>query len=331
MRPRIPRRPPPHPASTRPFLAPIEKKWIAYQLLTALALAHHQHTPHGDIKSTNVLVTSSNWIYLTDFAPYKPTRLPLDDPSDFSFFFDTSGRRTCYVAPERFYKADMEPSSPPNPPVTEAMDVFSAGCVMAEMFLEGAPLFSLSQLFKYREGEYSVDTQLAAIDDHRIRVSVGHPPIPPHSSPQSMIQQMISLDPSSRPTFDAVLASARGHVLPESFYSFLHEHVASITERATLFPFPSSTPTPANPLPSNTAKSKEPATNPASAGEALPSDSDHRIDRIWEDYASIEPYLLEPQQVEHTPVKVDYDTAIPSAKLYQVRVLRFATGFAHSA
>lgn len=56
--------------------------------------------------------------------------------------------------------------------VTEAMDVFSAGCVIAEMFLEGAPLFTLSQLFKYREGEYTVDAQLAAIEDHGIRVSV---------------------------------------------------------------------------------------------------------------------------------------------------------------
>ncbi|KAG2737324.1 kinase-like protein, partial [Suillus brevipes Sb2] len=80
--------------STRPFLSLIEKKWIAYQLLTALSQAHQHKTPHGDIKSTNILVTSSNWIYVTDFAgPLKPTRLPLDDPSDFSFFFDTSGRR----------------------------------------------------------------------------------------------------------------------------------------------------------------------------------------------------------------------------------------------
>lgn len=160
-----------HPRSTRPFLAVIEKKWIVYQLLTALSLAHLQHTPHGDIKSTNILVTSSNWIYLTDFAPYKPTRLPLDDPSDFSFFYDTSGRRTCYLAPERFYKVSIDQPDP-NDRVTEPMDVFSAGCVIAEMFLEGAPLFTLSQLFKYREGEYTVDAQLATIDDQGIRASV---------------------------------------------------------------------------------------------------------------------------------------------------------------
>lgn len=60
--------------------------------------------------------------------------------------------------------------------VTEAMDCFSAGCVMAELFLEGAPLFSLSQLFKYREGEFSVDTQLGNIDDDGVRVRL-HIPI----------------------------------------------------------------------------------------------------------------------------------------------------------
>jgi phosphoinositide-3-kinase regulatory subunit 4 len=166
--------------STRPFLSLIEKKWITYQLLTALSQAHLHKTPHGDIKSTNILVTSSNWIYVTDFAgSLKPTRLPLDDPSDFSFFFDTSGRRICYVAPERFYKVEKESrkawaneeGETKEPMVTEAMDVFSLGCVIAEVFLEGASLFSLSQLFKYREGEYSVEAQLLAIGDEGIRVS----------------------------------------------------------------------------------------------------------------------------------------------------------------
>jgi len=40
-------------------------------------------------------------------------------------------------------------------PVTPAMDIFSIGCVIAELFTEGAPLFNLSQLLDYRVGEYS--------------------------------------------------------------------------------------------------------------------------------------------------------------------------------
>lgn len=157
----------------------IEKKWIAFQLLTALKDLHSRQISHGDIKSENVLVTSWNWVYLADFAStFKPTYLPEDDPSDFSYFFDTSGRRTCYVAPERFYtanseisrkKAGLEPGRSLGR-VTEAMDVFSLGCVIAELLVEGTPPFTLSQLFKYRSGEYSLDGYLAQIGDEALRV-----------------------------------------------------------------------------------------------------------------------------------------------------------------
>lgn len=56
---------------------------------------------HGDIKLENVMVSSWNWLLLADFATIKPTLLPEDDPADFTYFFDTSRRRTCYIAPER--------------------------------------------------------------------------------------------------------------------------------------------------------------------------------------------------------------------------------------
>lgn len=54
--------------------------------------------------------------------------------------------------------------------VTEAMDVFSLGCVLAELWMEGTPPFTLSQLFKYRTGEYNLDSYLAEIEDIEIRV-----------------------------------------------------------------------------------------------------------------------------------------------------------------
>ncbi|XLT09600.1 hypothetical protein HN51_055393 [Arachis hypogaea] len=53
-----------------------------------------------DIKCENVLITSSNWLYLANFTSFKPTYIPYDDPLDFSFFFDTGGRRLCYLAPK---------------------------------------------------------------------------------------------------------------------------------------------------------------------------------------------------------------------------------------
>ncbi|KAF4612681.1 hypothetical protein D9613_011717 [Agrocybe pediades] len=305
--------------STRPFLSVVEKKWIAFQILNALRDARNRKISHGDIKSENILVTSWNWIYVTDFASYKPTYLPLDDPSDFSFYFDMSGRRTCYIAPERFYThadnpeisakksklAMDEAEGKLDGKVTEAMDCFSVGCVIAELFLEGAPLFTLSQLFKYREGEYKVEGHLAAIGDEGV---------------QNLIKLMINLDPAERPTFDTLLHTSRGAVFPESFYSFLHNYVSSINELSTesLMNHPSTPSTVAQPsipptvsstLRPNSSAAMNPNTNMPTEGklDALPSDSDHRLERIWADYESIEPYIIpEANPDAEMDVKVEY-------------------------
>lgn len=84
-------------------------KWLNYGNISWLFVLLKLHCVYnwctlshfeGDIKCENVLVTSWNWVYLADFASFKPTYIPDDDPSDFSFFFDTGGRRLCYLAPE---------------------------------------------------------------------------------------------------------------------------------------------------------------------------------------------------------------------------------------
>ncbi|VDO03285.1 unnamed protein product [Rodentolepis nana] len=93
---------------TRPFLTFDEKRWIAFQLLSAVQQLHSMKTNdlrplcHGDIKPQNVLLTSWGWILLTDPAPFKPTQLPSDNPSVFTHIFDSSRHRFCYLAPERF-------------------------------------------------------------------------------------------------------------------------------------------------------------------------------------------------------------------------------------
>ncbi|KNC97679.1 VPS15 protein kinase [Spizellomyces punctatus DAOM BR117] len=199
--------------STRPFLASIEKKWIAYQILTGLAAAHAQHIYHGDIKTENILVTSWNWAYLTDFSSFKPTFLPEDNPADFSFFFDTSSRRVCYLAPERFYAPGETLFSDKDGSLCESMDIFSLGCTIAELFLEGTPLFSLSQLLRYRSGDYDPSPELERIDDLHIR---------------NMIKHMIQLDPANRKTAETYLAEWAGKAFPEYFYTFLHNYVASL-------------------------------------------------------------------------------------------------------
>ncbi|BBG96805.1 protein kinase family protein / WD-40 repeat family protein [Prunus dulcis] len=176
--------------STRPFLSLIEKKWLAFQLLLALKQCHDKGICHGDIKCENVLVTSWNWLYLADFASFKPTYIPYDDPSDFSFFFDTGGRRLCYLAPERFYEHGGEMQVAQDAPLRPSMDIFAVGCVIAELFLEGQPLFELSQLLAYRRGQYDPTQLLEKIPDSGIR---------------KMILHMIQLEPELRLSADSYL------------------------------------------------------------------------------------------------------------------------------
>lgn len=135
--------------------------------------------------------------------------------------------------------------------VTWAMDVFSVGCVIAELFIE-SPVFSLSQLYKYRKGEFDPTFSfLAKIQDDNVR---------------DLVKHMIQLDPESRYAADEYLNFWRRKVFPEYFYSFLHQYMGLITD-------PSSGRSPVLPETGN-------------FGEA-----DDRIDRVYLDFDKISYFL----------------------------------------
>uniref|UniRef100_A0A8D0L204 Phosphoinositide 3-kinase regulatory subunit 4 n=1 Tax=Sphenodon punctatus TaxID=8508 RepID=A0A8D0L204_SPHPU len=220
--------------STRPFLNNIEKRWIAFQILTALDQAHKSGVRHGDIKTENVMVTSWNWVLLTDFASFKPTYLPEDNPADFNYFFDTSRRRTCYIAPERFvdgsmFATELENMRDPSTPLVDlansnqrtrgelkrAMDIFSAGCVIAELFTEGVPLFDLSQLLAYRNRLFSPEQVLNKIEDRSIR---------------ELVTQMIHRESDKRLAAEDYLKQQRNNAFPEIFYNFLQPYMAQFAK-----------------------------------------------------------------------------------------------------
>ncbi|KAF2423644.1 ARM repeat-containing protein [Tothia fuscella] len=236
--------------SNRPFLDSIEKKWLAFQLLCAVRDCHARNIYHGDIKTENILVTSWNWLYLADFSSsYKPTYLPEDNPADFSFYFDTSGRRTCYLAPERFLRAGEDGAG--KSPINWAMDIFSVGCVIAELFLE-TPIFSLSQLFKYRsDKQYDPAHILEGIKDNDVR---------------EMVKHMIQVDPQERYSADEYLKFWKDRAFPEYFYSFLHQYMFLITDP--------------------TSGRKAITTGKENLGEA-----DERINRVYYDFDKISYFL----------------------------------------
>ncbi|ETO24848.1 hypothetical protein RFI_12308, partial [Reticulomyxa filosa] len=182
---------------TPPYLEPIEKKWIIYQLLQAVSQAHNTKIVHGDIKTENIMLTTWNWVFLTgkqtqiyihiyiyiytyiciciyvficayaiylhfffffcriDFHPYKPDSLPYSNPFQWGYFFEDAKRARCYIAPERFYVTQAERSLLPS------SDIFSVGCVIAEVFMDGLVLFDHERLLAYKDSKYDPSAVIA--------------------------------------------------------------------------------------------------------------------------------------------------------------------------
>lgn len=196
---------------TRPFLTVIEKKWITFQILCALYQCHKQKICHGDIKLENIMLTSWNWILLTDFASFKPVYLPEDKPADYNYFFDTSRRRTCYIAPERFIKSNSEALFFNDGALSPEMDIFSTGCALIELWTDGTAPFEYSQLLAYKNGDVDLATKhLQNIENKSLR---------------GLLASMIHLDPKQRKAAEIYLDEERGRLFPEYFYSFLQSYV----------------------------------------------------------------------------------------------------------
>ena len=201
--------------STRPFLTHLEKCWIVFQVFKCMAWCHEKGIQHGDIKLENTLVTSSLWVVLADFATYKPVCLPevclyfihccndklncflllQDNPAFFNYFFDTSRRRSCNIAPERFvssnftqienlsFSSGVFQSQSQDAQLTNKMDMFSIGCTLAEIFSDNV-LFDLSGLLSYKNHKFEqFEHVLKQIPNQIIR---------------DLVENLTHLDPSSR-------------------------------------------------------------------------------------------------------------------------------------
>jgi phosphoinositide-3-kinase regulatory subunit 4 len=132
---------------------------------------------------------------------------------------------------------------------------------------------------------------------------------------------MIALDPATRPSFDVLLHTSRGKVFPESFYSFLHNYVASINEPGSVSAFTTAISSTLQ-IPSlvTSPAGKTAGGPPISIGNdinsgALPNDSDNRMDRIWVDYESVEMYAFPAVPQERGGITVEWS----STTTYSVR------------
>ena len=199
-----------------PLLSDIDKLWLSFQLVCAVAQIHGENFYHGDIKPGNVLLTSWDWLFLSDFAPYKPVYLPSDNWGDYQFFFTSVSTKIigCYVAPEKFVPAQVDVNVA-SLKALQTMDIFSLGCVLAEVYLDGNTLFDLPRLQEYKKDIYNPMILLKNIENKGMR---------------EIIMSMISINPGERKTAKEYLEMMMiKKVVPFSFGQFIYYFLALMT------------------------------------------------------------------------------------------------------
>jgi phosphoinositide-3-kinase regulatory subunit 4 len=137
----------------------------------------------------------------------------------YKLFFQTK-KEFCYIAPERFYTKEQ---GNPEGRLEPSMDIFSLGCVLAEVLLGGEVLFTHPQLLSFRRGELSPEATLAKLG-------------PDLAHAQQLIKEMTQLDPSRRENIDYYCTAWEDRVFPACFgklYTFMKELVTSPECQAT--------------------------------------------------------------------------------------------------
>ncbi|EDK32081.2 WD domain, G-beta repeat protein (macronuclear) [Tetrahymena thermophila SB210] len=155
----------------KPSLSSFEKNWILFQTLIAIYCVHKlENIFHGAIRSSNILLTTSNHAFLTDFANYKP--LYIDEANqirDLRFFYKTHENNST-LAPEKF-KNNVEQQlialdqiAPKLLKDLQSMDIFSLGCVISDLYFEGdQPLFTYEQVQKFKAKQYTPESIIKKI------------------------------------------------------------------------------------------------------------------------------------------------------------------------
>jgi len=98
---------------------------------------------------------------------YKPVLIADDDLKEYNKFFgDLDNNIRCYAAPERWFSPTEKVDKSLDSELKPAMDIFSTGCVIAEILMNGLPLFDLAGLTQYRKGLFDPTEKLNKwIDD----------------------------------------------------------------------------------------------------------------------------------------------------------------------
>ena len=199
-----------------PYLQYIEKVWITFQLLYCLKDLKEMEIIHGDLKPENILLTSNLSLYICDFATFKPAYVSIEDIADYTYYFGSNNIDTmkgCYLAPERLVEKNNINEKNEK---TYQMDIFSAGVIIAELFLE-RNLFDYTGLLNYKKGNknlFNIDEILSNIQQNNIR---------------SLIYKMIEINPEKRIDINEALKIFSNEICPIAIPGFMFHFNSVIT------------------------------------------------------------------------------------------------------
>ncbi|OHT16693.1 CMGC family protein kinase [Tritrichomonas foetus] len=181
----------------RKFPALIYVRLYGFQIFAGLNYLHSMGITHRDMKPQNVLIDpESGELNICDFGSAKELK-----PGESSVSYIAS---RFYRAPELMYNCQS---------YTNSIDIWAAGCIIAEMLMAGSPLFqgssSIGQLleiikmlgpptdddlnsFQHDDVDYSNISQVTSLTKV----------LPQHTPPDilELLQQIFVYNPSARPT-----------------------------------------------------------------------------------------------------------------------------------
>ena len=102
---------------------------------------------HGNLTSSNILLSSDNILFITDFAPYKPLCFDQNHFDKIKLFYPNVLEK-CYRAPEsidadmaeKYNTIEIANLGPEDLKEVQRMDIFALGCILSEIYTDTKPI-----------------------------------------------------------------------------------------------------------------------------------------------------------------------------------------------